>query len=200
MENIAIILGYGVFIKPNHNYQSYLESVLENILSTSFEKIIICGGYSSSEHPSLSEAESIKQLFIKLQPKLASLLILEDKSLTTPQNLEFSQKIANNQNITIYCDSVRVPKVFYLSFSLYFPKLNEKEKLAVLAKVGRELNFSQNVTMSYQNIKIIGIPFSKTIDLAAHQIISSMIEMHFIDYPDLHQQFIDYRLEKWGIK
>jgi hypothetical protein len=35
-------------------------------------------------------------------------------------------------------------------------------------------------------------------EMAAHQIASSMLEMHYLDYPDLHQQFIDWRKKKWG--
>ncbi|MBP6989229.1 YdcF family protein [Candidatus Shapirobacteria bacterium] len=197
-SDTAIILGYGVLIKPNPNYEKYFLSALESIQSGNYQKIIFCGGCTNPNYPNLSEAQSIKKFFEETNLSLPE-LITEDNSLTTAQNLEFFKKHVS-ENFTIFCDSVRVPKIFYLCLSLYYPNLTEEQKLVILAETGHQLNFAQSITMSYQNFQVTGIPLSDTMELAAHQIFSSMIEMHFEDYPNLHQRFIDYRKKLWKIK
>ncbi len=210
MKNIAIVLGYGVFLESDLAYQQkYLEPVLNDILKRNPDLIITCGGCSNKNYPDLSEAQSIRDLFVKLHPELESKIITEANSLSTPENLKFTQDfITKNypecQTVTIYSDSCRSPKVFYLSLSLFLDakELSQRDKLIILGNMYMQSNydFSQAVELNYQNITIVGIPLSDTMSLVSHQITSSMLEMHSFDYPDLHQQIVDSRKKKWGIK
>ena len=202
MTNTCIILGYGVFIKPNHDYQKYLESSLEDALNHKPDKIITCAGCSKPKYPTLSEAVSMKNLFLESHPELSTIIVTEEQSLSTPQSLEFSQKFVEPGNVFIYCDSIRVPKVLYLAISLYFKNLTEKEKIETIGKIyiSQNPDVSKKVVLTYQHITVVGTPLSNTIELASQQIVSSMLEMHAFDYPDLHQQFIDWRKKQWGVK
>lgn len=207
--NFALVLGYGVYTSDQTNYrQKYLEPVLNNIVRRNSDLVITCGGHSNPKHPQLSEAESIRDLFLEIKPELSSKIIIEVDSLTTPGSLENCQKIISQQypdfkSITIYSDSCRVPKIFYLCLSLFVPKekLSEIDRLTILSKLSLQnaYDFSQSVEMSYQNFTVVGIPLSDNSTLISHQIISSMVEMHSFDYPDLHQQFVDWRKQQWGI-
>jgi len=208
MKNISIVLGYGIFVKPNPDYQKYLESALDDILNCKSDLVITCGGCSNKDRPDLSEADSIRTLFLELHPELKSIITTETKSLSTPENLSQSLQLINRhypnpETVTVYCDSCRVPKVFYLCLSLFLKNQNltEKEKLTILSNIylSKLDDFSKNVELNYQNIKVVGIALSNSMTLISQQIISSMLEMHSFDYPDLHQQFIDWRKKKWGV-
>lgn len=211
MKHIAIVLGYGIFIKPNDAYQQrYLEPVLNQIINQNPDLIITCGGASHKDYPNLSEAQTIKDLFISLHPELESKIITEDKSLSTPENLGFSAStIATNypesDTVTIYCDSCRVPKVFYLALSLFLKNKprDEKEKLEILSQIYLQklFDFSGPVEINFQNITVIGVPLSDNMSMIAQQITSSMLDMHAFDYPDLHKEFVEFRKKKiWGLK
>ncbi|MBI2464906.1 hypothetical protein HYV64_02075 [Candidatus Shapirobacteria bacterium] len=136
-------------------------------------------------------------------------MITENTSLSTPESLDFTAKIISSQHpdcqtITIYVDSCRVPKAFYLCLSLFLnnKNLTEKEKIIILGQLYSEklYDFSSSIEMNYKNITVVGVPLSDTLALVARQSIASMLEMHAFDYPDLHQQFIDHRKKEWGIK
>lgn len=207
MKKISIVLGYGVFVKPQPEYQQYLESVLKDILLRRSDKIIICGGCSNKNHPQLSEAQSINNLYLELHPELKDKIIIEDGSLSTPESLKFSHELIsrdyqNPECVTIYCDSCRSPKVFYLALSLFSQnKFSEKERLMILGQnIKEQPDVSQKTLFNFQNLYVVGIPLSDNMTLIANQIMSSMLEMHAFDYPDLHQQFIDWRKKQWGVK
>jgi len=208
--NIAIVLGYGVFIPPQPEYQNYLKSALKICQEHQSDLIITCGGCSNKNHPTLSESESIGRFFLQLDPNLESHLYFENRSLSTPENLQFSRDYLASKNLTpekifITCDSIRVPKVFMLALqyfsSIYNFNLSEADRFQILGDIytTQSPDLIRNVIYSYQHISIMGIPLSQTAQLASGQIVSSMLEMHAPDYPDLHQQFLAWRKHQWGI-
>ncbi|MCX6726721.1 MAG: YdcF family protein [Candidatus Shapirobacteria bacterium] len=201
MKNISIVLGYGVFTPEQTDYQNYLVTALNGCLKDQSEIILTTGGCSNKNYPQLSEAESVKNLYLELHPELSPIIITENQSLSTPQNLENSLEILNKQNITpsdinIFCDAIRSPKVFYLALSLFYPDLSEKDRLKILL----DFATSDIPKLDYNIIHVNGISFSNTFELATHQIVSSMLEMHYLEYPDLQEQFIAWRKIKWGVK
>jgi len=211
MENICLVLGYGVFLPPNPEYQNYLAKALDICLQIKPSLIITCGGHTNKDHLDLSEASSIAHFFGNLHPNLKPSIICEDKSLTTAQNLAFSRnhlKVAGQtpQGLTIICDSIRVPKIFYLSLDIFSDifgfKLSAEDRLSLLQDIylNQDQNLIKDVSFIYKNLKIKGIPLSKSPEIISGQIISSMWEMHASDYPKLHQKFINWRKQKWGIK
>ncbi|MFA6602260.1 MAG: hypothetical protein WCT01_00505 [Candidatus Shapirobacteria bacterium] len=201
MSSISIILSYGVFIKPNPDYQVYLDSALNQSLATDCDYIILCGGVTNPTFPNLSESESVGTHFNEVKPNLKSKIILDTSSLTTPQNLEHAHKLITSKNlnpsiVNIFCDTIRSPKIFYLALTVFYPDLSEKEKLEILQNIA----LSSNHELAHNLIRIRGIPLSNSIEIATNQIIASMLEMHYFDYPDLHEQFVKWRKRQWGIK
>jgi hypothetical protein len=211
MKNTCIVLGYGIFLPPNPEYQAYIEKALNICLQTKASSIIICGGYSNKDHPDISESSSIAKLFISLCPEIKQLIICEDRSLTTAQNIEFSRDRIKNtgqtpEKITIICDSIRVPKVLSLSLQLFSNildfELSEEDRLNILQDIylSQDPNLIRDVSFVYKSLEIKGIPLSQSPEIISYQIVSSMWEMHALDYPKLHQKFITWRKQKWGIK
>jgi len=211
MKNICLVLGYGIFSPPNPEYQSYLEKALDLCFQANSTSIITCGGCSNKDHSDISEASSIAKVFTDLHPEAKPLIICEDKSLTTAQNLEFSRDRIKAmgqlpEKITIICDSIRVPKVLYLSLELFSDilnfKLSEEDRLSILQDIylQQDQNLVRDISYIYKNLEIKGIPLSKSPEVVSYQIVSSMWEMHALDYPKLHQKFITWRKQKWGIK
>lgn len=208
MKNIGIILGYGVFIQPNPNYQKYLDSVYRHFSKNHPDLLIICGGYSNKNYPDISESKSIATFYHHYYPNIKFPIILEEQSLTTAQNLQFALKLLKpNESlcVNIICDSIRVPKVINLALKIFDPiyhfNLSEPQCLKILMKyyLQPDFNLLKKIHFSQSQLSITGIPLSKSAKLASSQILSSMLEMHYLDYPDLHQQFITWRKKQWGI-
>ena len=64
------------------------------------DKLIVSGGVAN-EHTTVSEAELMKDYLLKKGLK-DDFVILEDKSMTTWDNLEFSMKIAHDRGFDVH--------------------------------------------------------------------------------------------------
>ena len=120
MTKYAILLGYGRFDSSNKPYKSYVDNFASFVNKNAVDTIILAGGYTDKRHPKVSEAESV---FDYLQPLLKKDVgvILEEKSLTTKQNIEFCKKFINLKGgdaVTVFCDNVRPPKVMWFVSSI----------------------------------------------------------------------------------
>lgn len=198
MSKISIICCYGVLITPNPDYEKYLQSCLQSSLNS--DHIIVCGGHTNSKYPDLSESDSVIEYFRTQKPELAPRLISESESLTTPQNLQNAHRIISEQQLsfdtlTICCDYIRSPKVFLLALSLFYPQLTPEQQLTIL----QDLVFSQSPSLTYKELTINGIRLSDSLQLAEQQILSSILEIHYFQYPTLHQRFIDWRHQLWKL-
>ncbi|MEK7527560.1 MAG: ElyC/SanA/YdcF family protein [Patescibacteria group bacterium] len=210
MKNVGIILGYGVFIPPNPEYQSYLDQAKNLILEKGFDTTIITGSFTNPKYPHLSEASSIFDYFLSQSNKLN--IILEDQSLTTYQNLLFSKDIISTRlktldSVFIIADSIRVPKVFFHSLEIFSPlflkAMTTEDRLRLLATESRLHDpdtLPNPIAFSFEKLTVQGISLSNDSKSIAHQIISSLIESHYLEYPSLHREFIAWRQKKWGIK
>jgi len=211
MRNVGIVLAYGIFIPPNTEYQSYLEKAFNFCLQDATPIIITTGGYTNKKYPEISEASSVAKLFSSLHPDAKPAIFCEDKSLTTIQNLEFSCDYLKTsgqapEKLTIICDSIRLPKILYSALDIFSDllgfKLSKEERLNILLDLYLEQdpNLVRDISFAYKNLEIKGIPLSQSAEIVSYQIISSMWEMHALEYPKLHQKFIAWRKQKWEIK
>lgn len=209
MNNIAIILGYGVYENSNVEYfDRYLSPVFENINSNNFDPIVICGGCTNKKYPNLSESKSIYDLYRSKYPNRKDKVILEEKSYTTSDNLKFAHELIakyvnNNTRLTVFCDSWRSPKVFYMSLSQFIkPKSSVSLRLDILNNIYMSTNFDfYNVTnIEHKNLQVIGYPLSNDNTQISQQIMASMIQMNSYDYPKVNSDFIKKRKQIWGIK
>jgi hypothetical protein len=193
--NVSILLPYGIFTESNLQYKKYLDDILIHLNQNKSDVLLLCGGIT--EH-NLSEAQSVENY---LKDKVTTKKILkEEKSYTTAGNLYFAKALLEEENIdptsvTVYCDSIRAPKVFYTTLELFADYLTEEERLSALM-TGLTKNDGNTLNrLSYRKdtIAIEGIPLGRSLEEVAKQIGSSIIETGYLKYPSLHERIIEYR-------
>ncbi len=193
---INILLCYGVFEESNQEYRQYVEMVVKETQENQVEKIIVCGGHTNSKSPEISEAETVRNYIIKLNPGI--LVELEDQSLTTPQNLEFvSRTINSTDKITVYCDLARMAKVIWLSLTYLLHK-NRQETVAIF------FNFSKDQKLKpfvHENLSVKYFDFpSRDKYLCIAQTFSSLLEVEAIYNPEIENKIIEQRKIDFGIQ
>ncbi|MBD2166408.1 YdcF family protein [Calothrix membranacea FACHB-236] len=112
---LGIVCGYGTDL--NNDIEGYLNSVLEFSINNNINKLILTGGITQKSSK-ISEASLMHQILVGLNLDLE--IVLEEESITTLHNLLYSQKIINSfdkkiEKLYIFCDAVRIFKVFCLS-------------------------------------------------------------------------------------
>ena len=125
---ITIILGYGIYSEENTPYKNYLDITAGIIKGTRTDLIVTTGIASNKNFPSLTEAQSMKDY---LADKVGGIpFFLEEKSLSTQQNISYSAELLNEKQkipdkLVVICDSIRLPKTifFTLHYSSVFNRL-----------------------------------------------------------------------------
>ncbi len=208
--HITIVLPYGVFEESNLQYQAYLARTARILKENNTDIVMFCGGYTNKNLPHLSEATSVLR-YLQQNINNLSKHFIEERSLTTPQNLEFVRDILVQEKITptklsIICDSIRAPKVFFLAHD-YFGKLleksvEEKELYRFLLEEGlvKERDITKDVSFDFKHIHIHGIALQRSKQEIGHQVIATMEEIVFSKYPELHASYIQARKKLWGIE
>lgn len=194
--NIAIILGYGVFEETNQEYKDYLDWITKTVTEQKTEKLIICGGFTNPLHKDLSEAQSISNYIKKLLPSDIK-IVLEEKSITTPQNLEFAkEEIATEDNILIFCDLARLAKVIWLSARILSGKSQSEVSHAILdfyldKKIKPFVNWNMTV-MPFE------FPSRDKYQYFA-QSFTSLLEVESLSDTDLEEKILVQRKKDFGI-
>ena len=151
-----------------------------------------------------SEAESIKNA-ISDNISFNWEQILEEKSFTTFENIEhcteISKQIKDNK-ITVFCQNTHLPKIVYLSLQKYL-KYSKKDTLKTIQKALKDkklLEFDWEITFELDNIKFVWFDLWAEKDKFWKAIWSWIIETHYDEFPDLHDDFVKIRKESRGIK
>jgi len=112
---IGIVLLYGLYNPARSDYKAYLDFISQKILEEKLEELILCGGFTDPKQTDKSEASTAKE-YLSFVTKNFDGYALEDRSLTTNQNLEFaSEKINQNDELVVFCDLIRLAKVIWIS-------------------------------------------------------------------------------------
>ncbi len=207
MTRLLTILGYGVFEKTNQIYKDYLDNAISLIKNHEITDLIICGGFTN-KNLQISEASSIKSYLI--ENNINSNIFLEEKSITTPQNLKFSQEIISTnsllpESIIITCDSIRAPKVYYLALRYLSNSLNQKSTeeeiyLTLLEQaIQKKLDFTKNLELSYQKLTIYGFDQGRKEKEISEQIVATMEEIGGCNYPSVDKYITDFKRKQFEI-
>jgi hypothetical protein len=194
---VALLLCYGLFETTNQEYKDYVDLAAREVTEKNIEKLIICGGYTNPQKD-ISEAESVFN-YLKSTYNLSCQIIQETKSLTTPQNLQFSapniDPIADT--ILIYCDLYRLAKVIWLSAHFFLGKSKEDISNALL-----DYRLERKITpFSKWNLTIIPFDFpSRDKYEAFGQSFSTLLEVEAIYDLNLDERIVDERRKKFGVK
>lgn len=196
MSKAIVILGYGVFEKSNSNYKNYIDRALSFIKENNFNQIIICGGFTNHELD-ISEAASIRDYVTEKDPSRSSQIILEEKSITTPQNLEFASKIISSpiESIMVICDSIRSPKVYYLALRYFYPEVTEEQIYRSLLSqaLKKKVDVTKDITLEYENLAIQGLNLNRGPQEIGDQIIATMEEIAATNYPEVDKDILEYK-------
>lgn len=201
LMNIGVVLLYGLFDSGKNDYKSYLDFVAKEIIDKKLNKIIMCGGYTDPKNPNESEASSVVKYLKTIIPDFTD-YILEDRSISTNQNLEFAAKYIVDigdgvNNITVYCDSTRLAKVIWMS--LHF-LLNETQE-----NIYQELfDFTHRreiKTFVFKNLSVIGFNFpNKTKEEIIGQSFSTLLDVMAVYNEKYNQLNLEQRKKDFGLK
>jgi len=199
---ISIILPYGIFDTQNTQYKTYIDEIIQDIETKDPHTIIFCGGLTSKK-THISESTSVADYVADIHPEWKPNFFYEDRSITTPQNLEFAvQLLQTNHNkpthITIYCDSIRAPKVFILALtyfqSLFEPLAEEDIYLSLLHQsVKNKGDFAKPVTLTRNKVTIRGVSLHRSDTEISTQIVASLEEVAALRFPKVDAEILALR-------
>lgn len=192
----AIVLGYGIFEETNQEYKDYLDWIAKTVTDQKIEKLIICGGFTNPLHKDLSEARSMNN-YIKNLLSLDIKIVLEEESLTTPQNLKFAkEEIAAEDSILIFCDLARLAKVIWLSSHILLDKTQSEIGNAVL-----DFYLDKKIKpFVCWNLTVMSFDFpSRDKYQYFAQSFTSLLEVQSLDDKSLDEKILNQRKKDFGI-
>jgi hypothetical protein len=205
MIKYALLLGYGIFGHAKVSqakYADYVKSFASYVNQNKIDIIIISGGHTSPKRPLESEAESIEK-YLKPLLKRNTTIILENWSLTTLENIEFSKKFINldSSNITIFCDNIRPQKVIWLILHFWFG-LDKKKiekyfidysvKYYVTHFTDEGLGKEMSKGFTYKNVTVKPYPMRVDIDDAISAITGDILEINSLYEKSIRTRLIKY--------
>lgn len=203
MENIAIIHWYGL-IYPESDFSClYVNNLIENLNGEDFD-IIIPSWWFTDKNINKSEAESLKDSLVN-SIKFKWKWILEEESFTTFENIKFCAKILGNyddKNVTVFCWNTHFPKIIYLSLKEYL-RLSKAEALKLIQDKLKDKNileFDWHIKCEIWGIKFVWFDLWADKKDFGKAIWSGILETHYDDCPELHQEFLEIRKKLWWIK
>lgn len=193
--NTGVVLCYGLFAETNQEYKDYLDWVNKQIDEYELEQVVICGGFSNQQQPDVSEAETVKQYFIKKRADFS--WILDDQSLTTPQNLINASVMSNpTDNYVVFGDLTRFAKIIWLSLA-YLLKMDRSEIVDAFWEFGKDKKLKPFV---YKSLTVLPFDFpTRSKYSAVAQSFSALLEVESIYNEELDQKIIKKRKEDFGV-
>lgn len=215
MSKYAVILGYGLFDESNALYKSYLDTAIEHANNDSDSVIVFAGGKTNPKHPSDSEAGTMYK-YAKPLLKEHVRVLLEEESMTTPQNIEFVSKLIpqaisdpSTNKIEVFCDNIRMVKVMWFVQHYWF-KRNMDAIAQFFVDYGYQFYQKQHTTeqigdhlrngLEYENVSIVPCWIHTRINSAISQQIGSVLEIQALYDGVLEKKLMRNVLEKFGFK
>lgn len=122
---IAIVNGYGIVL--DDSYRAHLDKVVQMHEQEDFDKIVLTGGSTHEFFPLATEARVMLAYLVK-QGVPTEKIVLEERALTTRQNLYFSYshcivhpRVFKNIRVSVFCKKPWWLKVRFLSWLTFRP-------------------------------------------------------------------------------
>lgn len=193
----AVVLLYGIYQPEKPDYQNYLDFLAHDFKTRKIERVILCGNFTDTKFPDYSEASAAKEYLQTVYPEFTH-YTLEERSLTTNQNLEFAYDyITENDDLIIYCEHIRKAKVIWIALH-YLLKLpiTEVGKAFVDFIRGRDLYKD----FEYKNLVVVGFDFkSKGRDEITAQTYASIVDVLGLYYKEIDEDDVRQRKVDLGL-
>ncbi len=211
MTRYATLFGFGLFDPTNKKYKGYLDRFVLFVKRKKIDEIILCGGHTNVAEPNKSEAGTIAD-YIRPQIPRSVKIHLEDKSITTEQNLKFAKDFINldpENEIFVITEGVRFFKVTWILLDKWFG-LNREQITEYWQKMFLQVygNPNQKETtmklnnlkkfLKYKNVRIIVDNFHKDYKNGFHTIISQTFEIDGLYNQKVYEEFM--RMTKKKLK
>jgi hypothetical protein len=207
---INIILGYGIFTSKDKIYKDYLDTYLDAISKNIPDIIITTGGISNPRYPDLSEAKSMGKYLLSRNNTLKDKLFYEERSLSTNENLLYTKELLDQQGVNpnkiiIFCDSIRVVKVYYMACHIFneslFLSMDDTKIYKHILELHEtnKLNLLKNIIIKQRNLSIQGINMHRTPENIAKQISGTLAEIAIFNITELQDDAKKLRKKKFGL-
>ena len=177
-------------------------------IKTILKLLYFLGGTQTLEDPWNPRQVTISK-YLENKLKRNTTILLEERSLTTAQNIEFTKSLLKlaNGSVTVFCDNIRPPKVMWYVmhywFGLskreienYFLKYSLKfySKHFTTEQIGKELNKG----LAYKNVLVKPYRMRTDIDDAISGQIASVLEINSLYDKKLYSKLIKAVKIKFG--
>jgi hypothetical protein len=191
----AIVLLYGLYAPQREKYGRYLREVVSDSKKEGVGRLILCGGYTDPKKPEVSEAGSVKDFLEDLGVDRE--IVLEDKSITTNQNLELAAGLIDEDGeLIVYCDEARKAKVIWLALH-FFLGLPQQEIYKVVLNYFSDERIGGDFECS--NLTVKGFDVGSEKDDILGQTYASILDVLAAYEEELNDLDLKKRKEKFGI-
>lgn len=194
---IAVVLLYGLYEEKREDYKGYLDFIKSEIVNEGFDKIILCGGFTNPERPSDSEASTAKEYLRASLPSAD--FVLEDKSITTNQNLEFAAQFVKDlskSEIFVYGDLIRKTKIAWIA-GHFLLGLNKMDLYQILIDYVHERDIYKDLLI--KNLRIRTYDFNKTKEETIGCSFTTLLDVLALYDDKLNEIDLNKRKELFGI-
>jgi len=161
------------------------------------------GGYTSLDHPNISEAQSIESYLQNKQKDVSINYLREEKSINSKQNIQFLKRMTKNmpQELIIICDKTRKLKIFWLAL-FYFYRLDPEKIISVLKQNQGDKfeNADFDKDFIYKNIRVVGFDFKRSKDQTLWQQLGTVEEILGLYNSKVDKQSSLHRNKLFGLK
>ena len=201
---VGIVLCYGQF-RPERtdyvSYKQYLDFIAGEIGKRGLERAILCGGFTVPEHPEDSEASTCQKYLLLIKPDFTN-YFLEDRSITTNQNLEFAAKeLKPEDEIVVFGDLIRLAKIIWIAMHfLLHASQDEIFKAVFEFASAKDLHKELPGEFRYRNLTVVGFDWpGRTREETIRQIFATLSDVLSLydekkNHMELKQRKRDFRL------
>jgi dihydrodipicolinate synthase/N-acetylneuraminate lyase len=204
MTKYAILLGFGLFEESNQKYKAYLDRFVKFVKKNKIDVVVLCGGHTNLKSPEKSEAGTMADYLTKFLDSNVK-IVLEDRSLTTEQNIKFAKEHMNldpKNKIFIVSDSVRFFKIYWLMLYHWFG-LSKDEINAEWLKIAKEaynnpkkkaINIElkdMKRLLAYKNVRITIDGLHKDYKNAVQVILSEVFEIEGLYDQNVNNRYLE---------
>ncbi len=208
MATSAVLLGYGLFDPGKANYRDYVESFARVVNGNNVGRVVLCGGRTDPTRPSVSEAASIYS-YLKPMLKEGIEVLMEEKSLTSYQNIEFSKdKVDMDGDAFVFCGNAKLPKVAWYVMHYWFGMGRGEIARELLRQLrahdGERMTTEQIGKAMANGMTIRNVTFKPyrmwtDADDMLGNMMSSLVEIEVLYDRGLYDEFIAHAREKFGL-